>query len=111
MIRDFDTAMENIIKIYEIIIVRYCPKFARKAIHTIALVCIGKNRNGIPNNTVLNGYYSLKCASKPKMVALVAVMHKVCNIIFAVLRDKKTFKIISPEEHNNQYHNSLSMPA
>lgn len=86
-------------------------KFARKAIHTIALVCIGKNRNGIPNNTVLNGYYSLKCASKPKMVALVAVMHKVCNIIFAVLRDKKTFKIISPEEHNNQYHNSLSMPA
>lgn len=86
-------------------------KFARKAIHTIALVCIGKSRKGIPNNSVLNDYYTSKRESKPKMVALVAVMHKVCNIIFAVLRDDKPFQMISPEEHNKQYHNSLDLPA
>ena len=33
------------------------------------------------------------------MVALGAIMHKVCNIIFAVLRDKKELDLLYPEEH------------
>jgi hypothetical protein len=41
--------------------------------------------------------------SKPKMVALGAVMHKVCNIVFAILRDEKEFEIITPEEHQKNY--------
>jgi len=50
---------------------------ARRAIHTIALVCVGKGKNGAPHNHVLFDYYQAKCKSKPKMVALGAVMHKV----------------------------------
>lgn len=41
--------------------------------------------------------------SKPKLVAMGAVSHKVCNIIFAILRDNKPFKIITPQEHIQQY--------
>jgi hypothetical protein len=37
------------------------------------------------------------------MVALGAVMHKVCNIIFAVLRDNKPFTIITLEQHMQNY--------
>lgn len=80
-------------------------RLARRAVHTIALVCIGKTRNGVANNTVIQEYYQKKCQSKPKMVALGAVMHKVCNIIFAILRDEKEFQIITPEEHHLRYQN------
>lgn len=76
---------------------------ARRVIHTIALVSIGCTRNGIPNNPVLRDYYLSKCKAKPKMVALGAVMHKVCNIVFAMLRDHKQFQIISPAQHKLDY--------
>jgi transposase len=76
---------------------------ARRAIHTIASVNIGKSKNGVAHNQVLFDYYQQKCQSKPKMVALGAVMHKVCNIIFAVLRDEKAFTFISASEHNERY--------
>lgn len=78
-------------------------RIARRVIHTIALISITKNRNGSALNPVLRDYYLLKCQSKPKMVALGAVMHKVCNIVFAILRDKKEFKVITPEEHQKNY--------
>jgi len=80
---------------------------ARRAVFTIALCSIGVNRKGVPNNPVLWDYYLHKCKSKLKMVALGAVMHKVCNIIFAVLRDNKEFEIITPEEHNTHYQTHL----
>lgn len=82
---------------------------ARRAIHTIALVSIGLTRKGDANNPVLRDYYLEKCKSKLKLVALGAVMHKVCNIIFAVLRDKKEFVITSPEQHKLNYlvHSSI----
>ena len=74
-------------------------RFARRAIFTIALNSIGVTRNGTPNNPVLRDYYLRKCRSKIKMVALGAVMHKVCNIIFAVLRDNAAFSLTTPEQH------------
>ena len=76
---------------------------ARRAIFTIALVGVGVTRKGNANNPVLRGYYLKKCQSKLKMVALGAVMHKVCNIIFAVLRDNTPFAFISPEQHIQNY--------
>ena len=76
---------------------------ARRAIYTIALVSIGVNRKGVANNSVLRDCYLHKCKSKPKMVALGVVMHKVCNIIFAILRDDKAFCIVTPEEHKANY--------
>ena len=78
-------------------------RIARRVIHTMALVSIALNRNGSANNPVLREYYLKKCQSKPKMVALGAIMHKVCNIVFAILRDDKEFKIITPEEHQTNY--------
>jgi transposase len=76
---------------------------ARRAIYTIALVSIGVNRKGVANNHVLRDCYLFKCKSKPKMVALGVVMHKVCNIIFAILRDDKEFRIVTPEEHKTNH--------
>lgn len=76
---------------------------ARRVIHTMALVSIGLTRKGVANNSVLRDYYLSKCQSKPKMVALGAVMHKVCNIVFAILRDEKPFIVISPTQHKLNY--------
>lgn len=84
---------------------------ARRAVFTIALVGIGLTRKGDANNPVLRDYYLSKCKSKLKMVALGAVMHKVCNIIFAVLRDNKAFTLITPEQHIQNYTSILSSVA
>ena len=78
-------------------------KIARRVIHTMALISISRNKDGTAKNPVLRDYYLSKCQSKPKMVALGAVMHKVCNIVFAILRDEREFKIITPEEHQKNY--------
>jgi len=78
-------------------------RIARRVIHTMALISISKDKDGSAKNPVLRDYYLLKCKSKPKMVALGAVMHKVCNIVFAILRDEKQFEIITPEEHQKNY--------
>jgi len=78
-------------------------RIARRVLHTMALISISKNQNGSAKNPVLRDYYLKKCEAKPKMVALGAVMHKVCNIVFAILRDEKEFQIITPEEHQKNY--------
>ncbi len=76
---------------------------ARRAIHTLALQSIGTSRTGEAKNPVLRDYYLKKCEAKPKLVAMGAVSHKVCNMIFAMLRDNKPFEIIKPSEHIKQY--------
>jgi len=78
-------------------------RIARRVIHTMALISISKNKDGSAKNPVLRDYYIKKCESKPKKVALGAVMHKVCNIVFAILRDEKEFQIITPVEHQKNY--------
>ena len=78
-------------------------RIARRVLHTMALISISRNKDGSAKNPVLRDYYLKKCQSKPKMVALGAIMHKVCNIVFAILRDEKEFTIITPEEHQKNY--------
>ena len=78
-------------------------RIARRVLHTMALISISNCRNGSAKNPVLRDYYLKKCESKPKMVALGAVMHKVCNIVFAILRDEKEFTIITPQDHQMNY--------
>ncbi|QIB27761.1 IS110 family transposase [Caloranaerobacter azorensis] len=80
--------------------------YLRRVLFMIALASIRKNRNSQYVNPILYNYYSIKIKSKPKKVALVAIMHKIVNYIFAVLRDKKPFRIITPEEHNKSYRQS-----
>ena len=73
---------------------------ARRILHMAALnnVKVSK-RSGTPVNPVIYDYYTQKRAGKKKPVAMGAVIHKICNIIFAMLQDKKPFEIITPEEH------------
>jgi transposase len=78
-------------------------RLARRIIYTIALASIRDKRNGQPFNPVLQAFYQEKVKSKLKKVALGAVMHKVCKIIFAVLRDEADFVIRTPEEHIKLY--------
>ena len=85
---------------------------ARRILHMVALNNI-KLDNGTkkPVNPVIYDYYKRKCESKKKNVAIGAVMHKICNIIFAMLRDNKPFEVITPEEHCKHYaqnHSSVS---
>lgn len=77
--------------------------FARRCIYMLALQSVSLRINGMPKNPVLRAYYEEKCKCKPRMTALGAVMHKVCNIIYAVLRDEKPFSLITPEEHQTAY--------
>jgi transposase len=83
-------------------------RIARRTVFTISLVGVGLTRRGDANNPILRDYYLKKCQSKPKKVAIGAVMHKVCNIIFAVLRDEKEFTVISNEDHIKTYQNKLT---
>ena len=77
---------------------------ARRILHMVALNNLKVDKGTkTPVNPVIHSYYADKCKSKKKNVAVGAVMHKICNIIFAMLRDKKPFEIITPEEHCEQY--------
>lgn len=73
--------------------------YARRCFYVLALQSISLNKHGEPKNPVIRKYYQEKCKSKAKMTAIGAVMHKLCNIVFAVLRDEKPFVLITPEEH------------
>lgn len=72
---------------------------ARRILYMMALSAVSNYKNGLPKNPALQAYYLEKCRSKAKNVALGAIMHKLCNIIFAMLRDNKPFEMIWPEEH------------
>lgn len=77
--------------------------FARRCIYIIALQSISLNKRHELNNPVLRSFYDEKCRSKPKMTALGAVMHKVCNLIYAVLHNDAPFVLITPEQHRASY--------
>lgn len=80
------------------------PSLARRILHMVALnnLKVDKGTKS-PVNPVIYDYYIRKCAGKKKSVAVGAVMHKICNIIFAMLRDNKPFEIITPQEHCSRY--------
>ncbi len=77
---------------------------ARRILHMAAINNLKVDKaTKMPVNPVIYDYYIRKCDSKKKMVAVGAVMHKICNVIFAMLRDNKPFEIITPEEHCERY--------
>ena len=77
---------------------------ARRILHMVALNNLKVDKGTkTPVNPVIHSYYADKCKSKRKNVAVGAVMHKICNIIFAMLRDNKPFEIITPQEHCERY--------
>ena len=77
---------------------------ARRILHMIAINNLKVDKKTkAPVNPVIYDYYIRKCVNKKKIVAVGAVMHKICNIIFAMLRDNKPFELITPEEHCERY--------
>lgn len=77
---------------------------ARRILHMAAINSLKVDKAiKTPVNPVIYDYYIRKCDSKKKIVAVGAVMHKICNIIFAMLRDNKPFELITPEEHCERY--------
>jgi len=79
-------------------------RIARRVIHMAAVQSIGTTKKGVPKNSVLRDFYLKKCnEGKTKMTALGAVSHKICNIIFAVLRDRKPYVMKTPEQHQLEY--------
>lgn len=62
-------------------------------------VAVHPGKLQVSANPVMGAYYLKKCEAKPPKVALCACMHKMVNLIFAVLRDQKPFELRLPEEH------------
>ena len=85
--------------------------YARRCFYILALQSVSLRKNGEPKNPVLRAFYLEKCKTKAKMTALGAVMHKVCNIVFAVLRDEKLFVFITPDEHRTQFNETFRKAA
>jgi len=76
-------------------------RFGRRVLFTVAMASIRTTRKGQAINPILREFYLNKCVSKKKKVAIVAVMHKLLNYIFAVLRDGKPFEFRKPEDHQS----------
>ena len=74
-------------------------KYLRATLSMVARTNISRKSSGEYFNPILADYYLKKCETKPPKVACCAVMHKLINIIFAVLRDQKPFVFRSPQEH------------
>jgi len=63
-------------------------RIGRRALYAVALASIRSNRNGIPINKVLLEYYQANMKGKKPQIALVAIIHKIINYFFAVLRNQ-----------------------
>ena len=78
-------------------------RIGRRALYAVALASIRKNRNGVPINSVLLDYYQTNLNGKKAKVALGAIMHKILNYIFAVLRDQIPFEMRNPKIHKQMF--------
>lgn len=88
-------------------------RIGRRALYTVALASIRNNRNGVPINKVLLDYYQINLKGKKSKIALVAIMHKIINYIFAVLRNQTPFEQRDPKIHKQMFleNNSLKKVA
>jgi transposase len=86
-------------------------KIARRALYSAALVSIRHKRGGELFNQTLFDYYHNNLKDKKKKVAIGAVMHKLVNYTFAVLRDQKEFEPRSPKIHQQMYLNNQERKA
>ena len=84
-------------------------RLLRRVLFSIALANIRTKRNQQACNPVIMEYYKQKCQSKPKKVAIGAVMRKFICIIFAILSDKKPYEMRSPEKHAQMLNKKLAV--
>lgn len=88
-------------------------RIGRRALYAVALASVRNNRNGVPVNKVLLDYYQINMKGKKPKIALVAIMHKIINYIFAVLRNQTPFEQRDPKIHKQMFleNNSLNKTA
>lgn len=68
-------------------------------LYRIALYQVGLRRHGKPNNPVARAYYLKKIAEgKSKSSALRCLMRRLCDILFAMMRDRSHYR---PEKFSN----------
>jgi hypothetical protein len=81
-----------------------------RALYAVALASIRRNRSGNPTNAVLLDYYQNNLKGKKPKIALVAIMRKIINYIFAVLRNQTPFEQRDPKIHKQMFleNNSLT---
>lgn len=84
-------------------------RIGRRALYAIALASIRKNRSGVPINEVLLSYYKINLNGKKAKVALGAIMHKILNYIFSVLRNQTPFEVRDPRIHKQMYLENKSL--
>ena len=84
-------------------------RIGRRALYAVALASIRKNRSGVPINEVLLNYYQINLNGKKAKVALGAIMHKILNYIFAVLRNQTPFEVRDPRIHKQMYLENKSL--
>lgn len=85
--------------------------YARGILDICVQTSIHTRLGGPPRNPVLSDYYNKKLESKAPKVAKCAVMRKMVDIIFAVLRDKRPFELRTPEQHIQQMQRSVHKKA
>ena len=64
----------------------------RLILHMLAKSNVYPNRNREYLNPVMRAYFEKKIAEKPYKVVMCAIMRKMVQIIFAVLRNQKSFE-------------------
>lgn len=78
-------------------------RIGRRVLYTAALASIRKNCGGTAINHVLLDYYKINLKGKKPKVALGAIMHKIINYIFAVLRNQTPFEMREPRIHKQMF--------
>jgi transposase len=86
-------------------------RIGRRALYAVALASIRTCRNGEPINKVLLNYYKENLNNKSKKVGLVAIMHKLINYIFSVLKNQKEYELRDPKIHAKMHLNNKSNKA
>ena len=85
--------------------------YARAILDICAQSAVHPVKGKEPANPVLAAYYAEKIKTKEPKVAKCAIMRKLVNLIFAVLRDRKPFVLRTPEEHLELLKNASASQA
>ncbi|WP_039652637.1 IS110 family transposase [Clostridium tyrobutyricum] len=90
---------------------KHGTRIGRRALYAVALASIRKIRNDEPINKVLLNFYKENMKGKNKKVDLVAIMHKLINYIFSVLKNQKEYELRDPKIHVKMHLNKQSNSA
>lgn len=85
--------------------------FLRHALYIAATTSVRKESKGSQVNSVIYEYYQRKIETKTKKQALGAVMNKLLRIIFSVLKNRQSFRLIPPDQQVEMYQKRLQRAA